>query len=163
MKGGGQEAGRRAGTECVPLIVALGEAAAIWSEQGEEIQRHMRETRDLLLTRLKGLIGESRIRLNGAITETSRTSLPNTLSIGIKDLRASDALASLSETVAASAGAACHAEHASVSEVLAAMNVPLVYAKGTLRLSTGRHTTLHEIETAADLIAREAMKHPVTH
>merc|ERR1712178_503298 len=41
IKGGGQEAGRRAGTECVPLIVALGEASAIWNEQQLQIQEHM--------------------------------------------------------------------------------------------------------------------------
>merc|ERR1712086_1176562 len=52
LRGGGQESGRRAGTECVPLIVALGEASAIWTEQGKEIQAHMAKMRDLLQTRL---------------------------------------------------------------------------------------------------------------
>ena len=49
-----------------------------------------------------------------------------------------------------------HTQSASVSAVLRAMDVPLEYALGTLRLSTGRHTTEAEVRAAARLIIAEA-------
>ena len=45
-----------------------------------------------------------------------------------------------------------------ISSVLRAMNVPREFALGTLRLSTGRHTTMGEVERAAELILAEARK-----
>ena len=62
------------------------------------------------------------------------------------------------EQVAASAGAACHSSAASISSVLKAMDVPLAYAVGTLRLSTGRHTTEAEVSKAAELIIGECKR-----
>jgi len=58
LHGGWQEQGRRAGTEAVPMIVALGEAAQVWLDQGDDISRHSVEMRDRLRAniqrRLKG-------------------------------------------------------------------------------------------------------------
>jgi cysteine desulfurase len=54
--------------------------------------------------------------------------------------------------VAASAGAACHAESVAISHVLQAMAVPVEWAKGTLRLTTGRMTTPAEVDGAAAII-----------
>ena len=73
-------------------------------------------------------------------------------------MRSSELLATLSESVAASAGAACHTDHAAVSAVLRAMEVPHAQAVGTLRLSTGRHTTEAEVRRAAALIIAEAKR-----
>jgi cysteine desulfurase len=84
--------------------------------------------------------------------------LPNTLSIGLRGVQSSVLLARLSDELAASAGAACHTTQASVSSVLRAMDVPLEYAVGTLRLSTGRHTTEEEVRKAAGLIVAEAKR-----
>ena len=55
--------------------------------------------------------------------------------------------------VAASAGAACHSDTVQISEVLTAMKVPLAWAKGTLRLTTGRMTTAAEIDQAIQVVA----------
>ena len=61
-------------------------------------------------------------RVNGPSSPDQR--LPNTLSISIKGLRASDLLMSLPDDLAASAGAACHSnDKATISSVLQAMNV----------------------------------------
>ena len=61
-------------------------------------------------------------RVNGPACSEQR--LPNTLSIGIKGLRASELLCSLQDELAASAGAACHSsQQATVSAVLQAMQV----------------------------------------
>lgn len=157
LLGGGQESGRRAGTESVLLLVALGEAARIAKEEFSIITAHMRATREHLRALLVSGLGEENVRLNGPSTESER--LPNTLSIGIKGVRAAELLAALKDHVAASAGAACHSSsHASVSAVLQAMHVPFEFAVGTLRLSTGRHTTFAEVETAAKLIIAQAKK-----
>ncbi len=58
----------------------------------------------------------------------------------------------ISPHVAASAGAACHADHVQISHVLKAMQVPEKWAKGTLRLTTGRFTTREEIDRALEVI-----------
>ena len=79
--------------------------------------------------------------------------LPNTSSISFRGLEANTILAQMTN-VAASAGAACHSDRVEVSSVLAAMDVPLEYAMGTLRFSVGRYTTADEIDRAVDEVAR---------
>ena len=62
------------------------------------------------------------VKVNGPMCSDAR--LPNTLSISIKGLRASELLSSLGDELAASAGAACHSsQQATVSSVLQAMQV----------------------------------------
>jgi cysteine desulfurase len=77
--------------------------------------------------------------------------LPNTLSVSFSHLEAPQLLAAMAE-VAASSGAACHSDAVEVSAVLTAMHVPLDYALGTIRFSTGRMTTAEEIDRALDII-----------
>ena len=156
LHGGGQESGRRAGTECVVLISALGEAARIAREEAAPLRAHMVRTRDLLKRLLVEGLPEGATRDNGPADAAER--LPNTLSIGIADVRSSELLSNLSEQLAASAGAACHSHAAAISSVLKAMDVPLKFAVGTLRLSTGRHTTEDDVRKAAKLIIAEATR-----
>ena len=79
--------------------------------------------------------------------------LPNTSSISFKNIKANEILDRFTY-VAASAGAACHADHVEVSSVLEAMNVPLEYAMGTIRFSVGRFTTSEEVRQATEEISR---------
>lgn len=68
---------------------------------------------------------QNTVQINGPASAEQR--LPNTLSISIKGLRASELLGDLSEELAASAGAACHSsQHATVSAVLQAMQVSVL-------------------------------------
>jgi len=85
--------------------------------------------------------------------------LPNTVSVSIRGVHAQDMLDILHDKVACSAGSACHTGdiNESISPVLLAMGVPLDYAKGTLRLSLGRHTTAKDIKEASARIV-EAVK-----
>jgi cysteine desulfurase len=147
MHGASHEHGRRPGTENVPYLAALGEAAALAGRDLPAAMRHMAATRDRLYERLCARLG--RLRRNGHPDRC----LPNTLSVGFTGVEADALLARISDRVAASAGAACHADSVTVSAVLRAMNVPLAAAKGTLRLSTGRFTTTDEVDTAAEVIA----------
>lgn len=146
IHGADHESNLRAGTENVMQIVGLGKAAERVSGYNLQFSDEsaspglslMRECRDLLYDGLLKEIPE--IRLNGDPVER----LPNTLSIGFPGVEAAVLLGEL-KGIAASAGAACHADDEDISGVLAAMKVPREYALGTVRFSTGRMTTKEEI------------------
>ncbi|KAJ8603787.1 hypothetical protein CTAYLR_000188 [Chrysophaeum taylorii] len=161
LLGGGQERGRRAGTEAVPNLVAMGEAARVWLEQGPEIRAHSERMRDRLRRRLETKLADLETAVNGPLgaKEFSHAALPNVLSFSVNGIRAFEVLGDLRDTVAASASAACHTGSTSVSAVLEAIQVPTPYAIGTLRLSVGRHTTASEVDRAADLIAEAVRAH----
>jgi cysteine desulfurase len=152
--GGGQEFGRRGGTENTPYIVGLGKAAEMAEANLDRNSSHMEGLRNRLLTNLQRLLGETNVRPNGPLDPNQR--LPNTLSVGLDRVRSSDLLASVGHVVAASAGAACHSTGGSISSVLLAMNVPESFARGTLRLSVGPTTTTQDIDEASEIIARAA-------
>lgn len=144
--GAGQEAGRRAGTENVALIVALGKACDIAARDLDQNRARMRDMRDRLHQGLSaGLAG---VRLNGHPEKR----LPNTLSLSFKGVAADQLLAAIGADIAASAGAACHADTVTISHVLRAMRVPDDWARGTVRFSVGKTTTGEEIERAVAVI-----------
>lgn len=145
MHGADHEQNLRAGTENVQGIAGLGKACEIAHHNLKEHAAHYQETRDYLYTLLKEALPQ--IRLNGHPEKR----LPNTLSISFPRIEASTLISRL-DGVAASAGAACHAEHIDVSSVLKAMSVPLDYAMGTIRFSTGRDNTITDIRVAAEKI-----------
>jgi cysteine desulfurase len=140
--GAGQESGRRAGTENVLEIVGLGAACALAAKGLNKHATHLLAMRDRLeeglASALKG------IRFNGHRTRR----LPNTSSVSFHGLEANRILEEIGLDVAASAGAACHADQVTISHVLSAMQLPEAWAKGTLRFTTGRCTTAAEIDRA---------------
>ncbi len=147
MHGAGQEGGRRPGTENLLEIVGLGKACEIARRDLEQNHRHMEAMRDRLEEGLRNHIPE--VRVNGHPEHR----LPNTLSIGFSGVESDSLLSEIEDRIAASAGAACHADQVEISSVLQAMQVPRDFAKGTLRLSTGRMTTEHEITRAIEVIS----------
>jgi cysteine desulfurase len=148
--GGGQEFGRRAGTENTASIVGFGVAADLACKDWKRNAPYMERMRQLLLSQLQVALGESNVRANGPTDPTLR--LPNTLSVGFKHVHSGDLLGDIGHQVAASAGATCHSAGA-VSSVLRAMQVPEDFARGTLRLSLGPSTTEEDIRRAAAIIA----------
>lgn len=94
------------------------------------------------------------VRLNGHTEKR----LPNTVSLAFKGLAADRLLAAIDQEVAASAGAACHSSDVSISHVLKAMQVPLEWAKGTVRFSVGRMTTNDEVERAVAVLTGAVKK-----
>jgi cysteine desulfurase len=136
----------RAGTENVLEIVGLGMACEIADRDLEKNIRHMQAMRDRLYEGIRG--GWDQVKLNGH----PQKRLPNTLSISFLGLEANRILDAIGTEVAASAGAACHSDTVQISDVLKAMNVPLEWAKGTLRLTTGRMTTEADIDKAVQII-----------
>jgi cysteine desulfurase len=139
--GGGQERGRRAGTEAVPYLVALGAASALAMNFGghEEIRRLRDKMEDTILANIPNA------RLNG--TPDRRRRLPNTANISFEHVEGESILAHLDEAgIAVSTGSACNAESHVSSAVLRAMNVPYTAAQGSIRFSLGRYTTESEID-----------------
>lgn len=147
IHGAEHEHGLRAGTENVLEIVGLGQACQLVSENLNDYAAYMHIMREKLETDL--MEDFPWIRVNGHPSQR----LPNTLSVSFPGIEANTILSELTE-VAASAGAACHAEHVDVSHVLEAMNVPIEYAMGTIRLSVGRTTSEEEIDRALIAIRR---------
>ena len=151
-QGAGQEMGWRAGTENVLEIVGLGKACEIAARNLAQNAAHMRAMRDRLHQAVAERLAD--VRLNGH----PDLRLPNTVSLAFKDLEANRILETIGLEVAASPGAACHSDSVSVSHVLQAMHVPLEWAKGTLRFSTGRMTTTEEIDRAATVVVEAVRK-----
>jgi cysteine desulfurase len=161
--GGGQEFGRRGGTENTPYIVGLGRAAELAGQNLTRNAAHMERMRSRLLGNLQERLGGGNVRPNGPADPSQR--LPNTLSVGFDGVESGALLSSIGHAVAASAGAACHGGKGSVSSVLRAMNVPESFARGTLRLSVGPATTALEVDDASEIISRAIqvqLRHPAT-
>ncbi len=146
MHGAGQEMAVRPGTENVLEIVGLGAACEIAERDLAKNMKHMQAMRDRLYEGLKNSCDQ--VKLNGHAQQR----LPNTLSISFLGLEANRILDAIGSEVAASAGAACHSDTVQISGVLKAMKVPLKWAIGTLRLTTGRMTTTGDIDRATQVI-----------
>jgi len=145
LRGAAHEAGRRSGTESVPLIVGLGAACELAARELPERTRHLRALRDRLERRLR----ESFPALVVHGGEAER--LPNTLYAAIPGVEMADLLARLHD-VATAAGAACRGDKTEPSAVLRAMGVSDELARCTLRLTVGSPTTEEEIDRAAERI-----------
>lgn len=135
----------RAGTENVILIVGMGEAARLSLEEERELLAHMLVMKRRLLVNIIEQVGRSiSFRFNGPRSENSKEGLdrvirdldtdlnpsarlkqlPNTLSVSFQHLKMHEVMPKLHETVACSAGSACHSGDVAMSPVLAAMKVP---------------------------------------
>lgn len=148
IHGAGHECGRRAGTEPVANIVALGKAAALVFE--DETMNTVARCRDALQQRLQAELGD-----NVVVHGHPQKRLPGTLSVAFRGMRGADVLAHTPE-ICASAGAACHGDKPFVSPVLSAMGVSEELALGTVRFSLGRFTTDEEITQAGEMIVSAA-------
>lgn len=146
QQGASHERGLRPGTENVPHIVALGEAARLARENlAREAARLALLRDDLhrgLATAIPGLV------LNGHEKER----LPNTLNLSFPGTDGWRLLAAAPD-LAASTGSACHAGQHAVSGVLGAMGCAPERARGAVRLSLGRFTGKVEIAQASASLA----------
>jgi cysteine desulfurase len=150
IHGAGHEDGRRAGTENVPYVVALGAACAVARASLPQATHKLRRLRDRLWDRLRAGLGD-RIVLNGHPEQR----LPNTLNVNFVGHIGAELLGAIPE-IAASTGSACHEGSVCLSPVLEAMGVPPELGRGAVRLSVGRFTTEEEIDRAAGLLVSKA-------
>jgi cysteine desulfurase len=143
LVGAGHERGLRPGTENVPAIVGLGEAARLAAQRLATEEPHLRQLRDQLHQLLKN--GIPGVELNGH----PQARLPNTLNVSFPGVSGRELLEKCSDEVAASVGSACHEDADAVSGVLGAMGVSVQQALGAVRLSIGLPTTEADIERVA--------------
>lgn len=145
--GGGQEGGRRAGTEAVHQIAGLGAAAGLVSNM--EPMERVQKMRDRLETEILNRIPNS--RLNGTADPELR--LPNTSSICFENTNGEMILARLDDLgICVSTGSACNSHDHRASAVLAAMNVPYSWAMGSIRFSLGRMNTEAEVDAVLGVL-----------
>jgi len=153
IKGGGQEHGRRGGTEPVPAIVGMGEAARIRKQQLDAGLMHaVVGLRDFFEATLVERIPD--VFINGGKSPR----LPNTTSVRFRGLVAQELLPILAERgVIVSAGSACHTASVEPSHVLKAMGIPTTECISTVRFSFGpeitREAVLHLVDILCETVA----------
>ena len=153
IEGGAQERGRRAGTENLPAIAAMGEAAACIAAEMQEENARLTRLRDKLISGLLSRIPET--RLNGHPTQR----LPGNVNVSIRYIEGEALLLSLDMAgIAASSGSACTSGSLDPSHVLLAMGLPHEIAHGSLRLTLGRETTEEEIDRVLEELPRIAQR-----
>jgi cysteine desulfurase len=139
--GGGQERGRRGGTENVAQIVAFGRAAELAAARLEEENTRVRALRDKLERGLLASIPHS-VR-NGA----AEPRLPNTTNIAFEGVEAEGILMLLDQAgICASSGSACTTGSLDPSPVLLAMGCSAARARASVRLSLGIYNTEADVD-----------------
>jgi cysteine desulfurase len=150
QRGGGQEGGRRGGTENVASIVGLAVALAKADELREAYAAHCAALRDRLIAGVAQLVPDA--ELNGPPSGPLR--LPNNANLYFPGVQGETVLLSLDmEGVAASAGSACTAGKSEPSHVLEAMGLPPERTRGSVRFTVGRSNTADQIDEAVEAIA----------
>jgi cysteine desulfurase len=146
MHGAGHEGGRRAGTENVLEIVALGAACELAGSRMDVAR--MRDLRDRFWQLLSERFGDG-VVLNGHPTER----LPNTLNVCFPDYQGHEILSRIPE-LAASTGSACHDGSYALSPVLQAMGVSESVGLGAIRFSLGRGSNDEQVEYVVEQLTK---------
>ena len=139
--GGHQENSKRAGTENVPYIVALGKAAELATQGLEKNIAEIKRLRDKLE---KGIL--ERV-FNARLNSDSENRVANTTNIGFEYVEGELILLYLNdEGIFASSGSACTSGDLDPSHVLKAMGAPFTSLHGSIRFSLSHYTTEAEID-----------------
>lgn len=153
IRGGGQEGGRRSGTENTAGIVGLGAAAEAARRDMEENMRKISALRDRFENQV--LAGVSGVTVNGDPLHR----LPGTTHLSFEGCDASGLLILLDEMeIACSAGSACMSGKQQPSHVQIAMGISPEVARSSLRCSISRMTTDEEIDRAVECVRRAVGK-----
>ena len=153
MHGGGQEKGIRPGTENVIHAVGLGKACEVALRDFKQNQQNMSASRERLLDGLVSHLG-NKVHVNVNLENC----LPNTLSVAFENISAHTLASFISSEVLISTGSACHSGETTISSVLQAMNLDFRTAAATVRISTGKHTTMKEIDFAVEVLVNAIKK-----
>jgi cysteine desulfurase len=141
LLGGGQERGRRGGTENVASIVAFGRAAELAQGRLASESARLRQLRDQLEAGILARIPDS--ARNGA----AEPRLCNTTNLAFAGVEAEGILLLLDQAgVCASSGAACTTGSLDPSHVLRAMGCDVARARGSLRFSLGFYNTPADVD-----------------
>jgi cysteine desulfurase len=153
IAGGGQENGRRGGTENVASIVGLGKAAERALEYLSGGKTHIRSMRDRFEKAIPEAVGGASV--NGA----RATRIPNTSSLSFEGIESSAALLLLDRhRICCSAGSACRTGSQEASHVLRAMDSTGDRARRSLRFSFSRFNTEAQIDHAIEVVPKVIAK-----
>ena len=140
LHGGGQEKGRRSGTENVAAIVGFGKAAEIANEQLSDRRQHLDELRVYLESRLEPMP-------NVVIFAKEQQRLPNTCFFSVLGIDGESLLMQLDNMgIAVASGSACAEKTGQPSHVLLAMGIDKVTAGSAIRVSFGKDNTVEEVD-----------------
>ncbi len=152
IHGGGQERHRRAGTENVPYIVGLGEAAFLAGKNMEKNIEKLNGMRDRLIERVTKIPYTT-------LTGDPVNRLPGLCSIVIEGIEGEALLLNMfNEGVCASSGSACSSGSLDPSHVLLSIGLPHHIAHGSLRLSLGEDNELGDEIKIAEAVERVSEK-----
>ena len=138
--GGGQEGGRRAGTQNIPYIVGMAEAFQLAQQEADTRADRLEALRDELITAVVEQIPHTRL------TGHRNQRLPNHASFAFEGVDGYTLLMMLDVAgFSCSSGSACKAGTPQVSEALTAIGLPREWALGALRVTLGKFTTRQHI------------------
>lgn len=147
--GGGQENGRRGGTENVAGIVGFGRAAELAMAHLKDENTRVRALRDRLEEGILKSISE--VVRNGSRDRR----LPNTSNLSFEGVEAEGILLLLDEAgICASSGSACTSGSLDPSHVLVAMGCGIARARGSVRFSLGIYNTEEEVDYVLNELPR---------
>ena len=147
--GGGQEEGKRAGTENTPAIVGLAAAAALAQQRREADLGHERALQQRLIEELPRRV--PMLGVTGPRDLAER--LPGNVSVVVAFVEGESILLALDLAgIAASSGSACTTGSMEPSHVLVAMGVPPELARGSLRFSLGRENSDADVERLLEVL-----------
>lgn len=147
IHGGGQEQGKRAGTENVPSIVGMGKAIELAYENFDETNKKIIYLREKLINGVLNVIPH--VRLNGHRT----LRLPGNTNFSFSFIEGEALLLMLnSKGISGSSGSACSSKSLSSSHVLLSIGLDHETAKGTLRLTLGAGTTEEDIDYVLEVL-----------
>ena len=128
--GGGQQEGMRSGTENVPGIAGIGQAAKDWYDNLEKNVAHMTELKDCLIDELSKFDG---VTIN---SQKGNVGAPHIVSASFENVRSEVLLHALEDKgIYISAGSACSSNRPAVSETLKAMGIDSKLLGSTVRFS----------------------------
>lgn len=143
--GGGQERGMRSGTENVPAIAGLGQAAMEIYQNFESNQTRMYRLRDYFIQEVEQIDGVS---VNG---HKDHRSAPHIVSVSVSGVRSEVLLHALEDKqIYVSAGSACSSNKPAVSRTLQSIGLKRELLESTVRFSFSVHTTKEEIDYALE-------------
>ncbi len=147
LAGGGQERGRRGGTENVPAISAFGAAAHVAQASLEHEAARLCILRDQLECAILNAVPGAHVIGRDA------DRLANTILVAFEDVRAETLVIALDIAhISVSAGAACSSGKVGASHVMAAMGVDAAYANGAVRLSLGWSSDRRDVDLAVSAL-----------
>ncbi|MBI1754753.1 cysteine desulfurase [Candidatus Azambacteria bacterium] len=149
VHGGGQEYGKRSGTENVPAVVGFAAALERAVAHREEAAGQAEALRNYFIAQITARIPDT--RLNGS----RENRLPNNANILFPGANAAELIVALDmEGIAVSAGSACQSKALAESHVLSAIGLSKKDAKSSLRFSFGNYTTKEDLDAVLDILVK---------